>query len=317
VTRTQRAVGSIAVLAIALVAACGLSVQGQADTDDGGPPGYDATADVAADTTTGNGEGSAPDVVQGDGPIKAEAGTPDVVVVPPDSGPMQDGGPCKNNTTSCGSPGMCRDCTNSPNGSMCVNGACGCNGSPDCPSPNACQGDHVCGSGCGTGKLPCNGGCCNGNACVAFDNDHCGGPMCAACGGLTPTCGAKGTCNGNCDGTGDGTCQMSCCNAGTCVTSGAKNCGDPGTSCVDCTGSDAGSSCELINGHSVCGCDGPGSAGQCPPGNACHDQQCGSGCDGMHPCNTGCCSGNQTVAMSTCVEACEGGLTCMAGYCQQ
>ncbi|MGO8995704.1 MAG: hypothetical protein ACLQVI_20525, partial [Polyangiaceae bacterium] len=129
-----------------------------------------------------------------------------------------------------------------------------------------------------------------------------------------PTCGANGTCNGNCGGATDGTCQTSCCNDGTCAAISGTTCGNFGAACVNCSGSDAGSSCELIGLNEVCGCDGPPSDSQCPPGNACYNEQCTTACDGQHPCNGGCCSGNN-LASSTCVPSCEAG-TCTGNYCQ-
>jgi hypothetical protein len=276
------ALASLAVAAM-LGAACGLSVGGLEDTrEDSGTRSVDATADV---TGTHDAAGGG-DVAPGDAAFESskadaalDAHIPDAH---PDSMPVPDGGSC--------------------------------HASSDCPSPMACQGNKVCGSACGTGQGDCNGGCCSLFTCVAFDNDHCGA-TCTACGGQTPTCGAGGTCNGTCGGPGDGTCQTSCCSAGQCAAVGDQTCGDWGASCVACSAASSGTHCELLNTNYVCGCDGPGSQSQCPTGNACHNQQCGTACDGQHPCNGGCCSGND-LATSTCVAACSSGMACMGNYCQ-
>jgi hypothetical protein len=105
-----------------------------------------------------------------------------------------------------------------------------------------------------------------------------------------------------------------CCSGAICVTIGATACGDPGQKCVDCTGAAAGNQCILLNLHEVCGCAGPANEDQCPTGDACHNQQCGTSCDGQHPCNGGCCSGN--LATSTCVVACPANAQCTGNYCQ-
>jgi hypothetical protein len=97
---------------------------------------------------------------------------------------------------------------------------------------------------------------------------------------------------------------------------GNQSCGDFGATCVNCSGMASGSNCELIAFNYVCGCDGPGSSSQCPPGDACNNQQCATACDGQHPCNGGCCSGND-IGSSTCVPSCDGGAACPAGnFCQ-
>jgi hypothetical protein len=106
-----------------------------------------------------------------------------------------------------------------------------------------------------------------------------------------------------------------CCNdKGMCAGIGNKTCGDPGLACSDCTNSPLGNQCIMLGGHQTCGCGGPANSNQCPMNNACHNMQCGTSCDGQHPCNGGCCSGND-VATSTCVAMCVG-MTCMGNYCQ-
>ena len=302
---------SCTVLAAFVAAACGLSTRGLGDDPvDGGLPASDAMAD----TTTFDGG------TMFDGGL-SEAETRDVYVdsplsdADPDSMRAEDGGACMNSPTSCGPPGKCVDCTASSNGSVCVSGACGCNSSNDCPPPGACQANHVCGSSCGTGQMPCNGGCCSQLVCVPFDNAHCGS-ACGPCGGQTPTCGSDGMCNGKCGGAGTGICQMSCCNAGTCATVGDHTCGDWGQACADCMGAAAGSSCEPVSaGTYACGCDGPGNGNQCPMNTACYNLRCTTSCDGQHPCNGGCCSGNK-IASSTCVASCDAGTGCMGNMCQ-
>jgi hypothetical protein len=83
-----------------------------------------------------------------------------------------------------------------------------------------------------------------------------------------------------------------CCKDGVCTDVGNTSCADPGQACVDCTTSPRGNQCLMLNAHQTCGCSGPNSPDQCPMNNACHNQQCGTSCDGQHPCNGGCCSGN-------------------------
>jgi hypothetical protein len=106
-----------------------------------------------------------------------------------------------------------------------------------------------------------------------------------------------------------------CCNAGSCTNSGDRACGDPGQACVDCASAMAGTKCITLNGHQVCGCAGPGNSDQCSPNMACHNNQCGAACDGQHPCNGGCCSGND-LANSVCIAACAQGAKCQGNYCQ-
>jgi hypothetical protein len=106
-----------------------------------------------------------------------------------------------------------------------------------------------------------------------------------------------------------------CCDDGACTQIGNTACGDPGQACVDCTTSPLGNQCIMLNAHQTCGCAGPGNQNQCPTGNACYNKQCGTSCDGQHPCNGGCCSGND-VASSTCVAACGAGMMCQGNYCQ-
>ncbi|HTQ43160.1 MAG TPA: hypothetical protein VMI75_10425 [Polyangiaceae bacterium] len=106
-----------------------------------------------------------------------------------------------------------------------------------------------------------------------------------------------------------------CCNdKGMCANAGNKSCGGGGATCVDCTNSPLGNQCVLITGVETCGCAGPGNQNQCPMNNACHNNQCGTSCDGQHPCNGGCCSGND-LATSTCVTACTGGMMCTMNFC--
>jgi len=107
-----------------------------------------------------------------------------------------------------------------------------------------------------------------------------------------------------------------CCNdKGMCTNAGNKTCGSLGETCVDCTNSPLGNQCVVIGGVQTCGCAGPGNQNQCPMNDACHNNQCGTSCDGQHPCNGGCCSGND-LATSTCVTACTSGMMCMMNYCQ-
>jgi hypothetical protein len=289
-----------AAFAVWFLGACGLSAEGLGPPDDGGPPA-DATA-VAPSAEGGAGA----DAPSGTQPPEAGPG-PDAI--PPQEG----GGACANTTASCGSPGKCVDCTSSSQGTACVGGACGCNGPNDCPPHLACQPNHLCAAAC-TGPDQCNGGCCSAATCIAFDNEHCGGP-CLPCGGLTPTCGTDGACHGTCGGPQDGTCQGSCCNAGTCALVGDNSCGDYGQSCTDCASGDAGTKCMLIGGNSVCGCQGPLNQDQCPTGMACYMNHCGQACDGQHPCNGGCCSGND-IHMDTCQPQCRNGQQCIGGFCQ-
>jgi hypothetical protein len=316
VRRTRWFALSCAAAAALLGASCGLSTGGLEDTGgDASVPGDDATADSTTTFDTGGFTDTAP------GDTAAESSKVDAALDSPaphdansDSMPVEDGGKCMGTPTSCGPPGSCVDCTHSASGGACVKGACGCNGSNDCPAPTACQANKVCGSPCGGGQGPCNGGCCSFFSCVAFDNGHCGG-SCTPCGGPTPTCGANGMCNGNCGGPGDGTCQTSCCSNGTCAAIGDQTCGDWGSTCVACSAATGGAHCKLIGVDYQCGCDGPGSPDQCPVGDACHNMLCSSSCDGQHPCNGGCCSGN-VIATSTCVAGCDGGLNCTGSYCQ-
>ena len=268
-------------VAAALGAACGLSDGGLEDThDDSGAAEHpDATTDAATGPDAmAVGDGAAGDAGAPGTDAAADAHISDAHA---DATPVYDGG---------------------------------CSTSADCPPPMACQGNKVCGSACGTGQGSCNGGCCSFFTCVAFDNDHCGA-TCTACAGLTPTCGAGGTCTGSCGGAADGTCQTSCCSAGQCATVGAQSCGNWGAACVACSVANGGPNCELVNANYFCGCDGPASQSQCAAGNACHNNLCGTSCDGQHPCNGGCCSGN-TIATSTCVAACDGGMSCQGNYCQ-
>jgi hypothetical protein len=108
-----------------------------------------------------------------------------------------------------------------------------------------------------------------------------------------------------------------CCNdKGMCANAGGgKSCGSLGEPCVDCTNSPLGSQCEVVGGVQQCGCDGPGNQNQCPMNNACYNNRCGTSCDGQHPCNGGCCSGND-IGTDTCLTACTGGMMCMMNYCQ-
>jgi hypothetical protein len=268
--------------AAALGAACGLSDGGLEDShDDSGAEHPDATTDAATvHDAMGGGDGAVGDAGPGT-PSADAAADAHISDAHADATPVYDGG---------------------------------CSTAAGCPVPQACQANKVCGLSCGAGQSSCNGGCCSLFTCVAFDNDHCGA-LCTGCGGLTPTCGAGGTCTGSCGGTGDGTCQTSCCSAGQCAAVGNQTCGDWGASCVDCASTNAGTNCELINANYVCGCDGPANQSQCPTGYACVNKQCSTICDGQHPCNGGCCSGNDQ-ASSTCVAACDGGMTCQGNYCQ-
>jgi hypothetical protein len=107
-----------------------------------------------------------------------------------------------------------------------------------------------------------------------------------------------------------------CCNdKGMCTGVGNKTCGSMGETCVDCTNSPLGNQCVVVAGVQACGCAGPGNQNQCPMNNACHNNQCGTSCDGQHPCNGGCCSGDNLLS-STCVMACPGGMMCMMNFCQ-
>ncbi len=274
---------TLAVAAAVLAAACGLSNAGLNDTTDDS-----STAPVDATTEATPGQ----DAMGGGDVGRSEAGLDAPVSDAPADVHISDAH---------------ADATP-------VEGGGGCATSTDCPPPMACQVNKTCGLSCGTGQSACNGGCCSVFTCVAFDNNHCGA-ACTPCAGLTPTCGAGGTCTGSCGGPGDGTCQTSCCNAGQCAAVGAQSCGDWGANCVACSAATGGTNCELINAHYVCGCDGPANQSQCAPGNACHNNLCGAACDGQHPCNGGCCS-DDAIATATCVAACDGGTTCQQNYCQ-
>ena len=303
-----------------LAAACGLGTSGLEGSDDAGvTQGADAGLDATTDTGPVTGDSATSDGGKVDAPTDVQAhdvahDAPQTDAPTDSAPPPQDGGVCANTPTSCGAPGHCESCVGSSQGGACVGGACGCNGPGDCPVPGACQLNHTCGTPC-AGPGECNGGCCSNFTCVTFDNAHCG-VTCSPCIGATPTCGANGSCNGNCGGSGDGTCQTSCCNAGTCAIVGNASCGDYGMACVNCSTSSMGSVCEITVNGGGCGCDGPGSSNQCPPGMSCYNKQCSTTCDGQHPCSTGCCSGNM-IGTSMCVPNCgDAGMTCNMNYCQ-
>jgi hypothetical protein len=98
-----------------------------------------------------------------------------------------------------------------------------------------------------------------------------------------------------------------------CAGIGDGTCGDPGQTCTSCATAPTGTKCILLGGHETCGCAGPANPDQCPMGMACHNQQCSTACDGQHPCNGGCCSGND-LATSTCIPVCLSGM-CTGNYC--
>jgi hypothetical protein len=125
---------------------------------------------------------------------------------------------------ACGTNGgTCANCTGQPNGTACVNGACGCNVPTDCAALNACStAVHMCQVLCGGANTGCNGGCCtnlSGGTCVPGNMDmQCGGDgnLCNDCqSGCNPgphclanacACGNTLDCLGNSACTGRGIC---------------------------------------------------------------------------------------------------------------
>ena len=155
-----------------------------------------------------------------------------------------------------------------------------------------------------------------------------------------------------------------CTSAGNCLTALTNTaCGNGGISCIDCTaaggatcntatgvctgGSCASGQCRSASGACVTGntngaCGTSGSCTSCSSGQVCTNGQCmtggagggsgagggmGSGtCPGGAPCSTGCCSGQQCIALSfqsamncgtsaaTCAT-CSTGQLCTAGVC--
>jgi hypothetical protein len=198
----------------------------------------------------------------------------------------------------------------------------GCTQATDCPRGQACDPTTgQCSTSC-AGALSCNGGCCDGTACVGGDRqDRCGnnGAACTVCGGLTPTC-AMGTCTSAC-GTGDGgvACGAGyCCNSGHCSTSSNTTCGSGG-SCVDCSQSSDGPVCLSTF---VCGCM---QSSDCPLNQACKTATCGTACDPVSLCNGGCCAkgtcqpgtannacGNVPQCLD-CTTSCNPGPACLGG----
>ncbi len=278
--------------AVAL-AGCSLMVVGCGN--DANQGGDDLTMMGHADLVMGGQDAPAPTDAAEDANV-GDAGGGDALGPQPDMVPEVDA-TCANTPQSCGMPGACADCTNSPSGNQCVNNACGCNSQADCPMGNACDPNtHACSGSCANG-LSCNGGCCDGQKCVAgTDNAACGtaGGACVACADGTPTC-TNGACTSTCVvGMGGGNCGNGfCCDANnTCQAIGNNACGAPGAACADCAMSQAGNQC--IKG--ACGCN---TQADCPNGQACTNGACGTACSMNSPCNGGCCNNGTCAAGNT------------------
>jgi hypothetical protein len=253
-----------------------------------GPPAADLSA--ATDGEVPDAAGALDLAMEVDLAVEADLAEPADLSEAPSDGPAG----CANTPQSCGPAGACVDCTNNTFGHVCVSSTCGCNSANDCPAGSACDPNtKQCSASC-AGNLTCNGGCCDGQKCIAGnDNDKCGGNggACAVCGGGKPTC-ESGNCTAKCVvGAMSGVCGMGfCCNAqNQCQAIANEACGAAGASCVDCAKSPRGPVCSA----GVCGC---AKAADCPAGQACKTGVCGTACDANTPCNGGCCSNGACVA---------------------
>ena len=280
-----------------VVAGCGLSTVGLEPVGDGSPGALDA----ALDATT---EAPPPDAAE-------------ETTVPPDatpeSAPPTDG-PGANTSTSCGTPGHCADCTTSQSGTACVNGGCGCNGAPTarrrmrasqimCAAPDAAvRASHrAAGAVAAWGRAsPSTTITAAGHACRAAARPRRAAPTARA----TATAEARATARARPRAARPAPALPWATRPAAILARHASTAPD----------SPSGSNCEFIAPNSVCGCDGPPSSAQCPTGNACLNMKCTTACDGQHPCNGGCCSGNDN-ATSTCLAVCPSTLKCTNNYC--
>jgi hypothetical protein len=225
-------------------------------------------------------------------------------------------------SASCGPPGgACANCAMGGQGLACINGACACATSADCPRYQACDPNaHQCTMQC-SASAPCNGGCCStaglctagtsmgacgasgatcldctveeqagraGKTCIAVAGGGvCGCTDSTQCPATSAGCGATMTCAFTCDATRP--CMSGCCDGFGCRP-GTDNffCGASGA-CADCAAAGAGHVCLPSR---QCGCN---TAADCPVGLACDTSAhvCGPSClDATHTaCNGGgsCC----------------------------
>jgi hypothetical protein len=172
----------------------------------------------------------------------------------------KNGGCCQSGTcqagtlpTTCGP--SCLDCTSSSAGHACLDGACGCNTSADCPTNMACDPTkHICSINCDGTTAPCNRGCCSGTRCVTGETQS----ACGYNGGVCATC--QLVCLST---TGGGSCRCASNNRGYCYAAGTTPAPQPiGTACVVPT-----------TGELACGCT---NVSDCPlpPATRCVSNLC-------------------------------------------
>ena len=248
-----------------------------------------------------------------------------------ETGCCDDSGFCATGTgaQSCGSSGMCVDCSTASIGKACVNGTCGCNTTSDCPTGRACNlATKTCTTTCSASQA-CNGGCCNNGTCttgsststcgynglacdncaVSTDGDSCmSGPSGYHCGCTSAVwdCPVGKACNPTTrqctsDCSASSPCHGGCCSAGRCAPGTATNaCGEDGSTCDSCAGCNRGTVCRASTDGGYCGCNNADdcSASACWDHNSCAYLSFlgGTVCCGAEGASCGssedCCSGS-------------------------
>lgn len=287
-------------LLAAVLAACGLEMDGLGPSGDDAGLAPDVTQTGPDGATGGDDGGATVDASQDghDATSSAEAAAEASEDAPPDVSTGKDAAGCQSDN----------DCTGSLFGGVCIAGTCGCYSEGDCPLSEyaACKG-QVCTSSC-AGGLACNQGCCDSTStCVAGESTPaaCGtdGNACQICGQDTPTC-SGGNCTSDCGASGDGTCGAGfCCQQDSCAAIEDDACAQSGGTCVDCTTSSVTPVC-LSNG--TCGCN---TSSDCDSPDLCGNDKCQAplSCGIGNTCSNGnCCAGN------TCSDSCA---SCQLGFC--
>ncbi len=161
----------------------------------------------------------------------------------------------------CGNTGgMCMDCADSPDGTACLSGKCGCTNTYSCPVGQACNSvTKKCGTACSTNQQ-CNGACCtaatNGTCQPGTANNACGVAfgMCTNCtvAGVGPLCLTSGVSNQVC-GCND---QTDCSAPRECKAGAGRSykwcCLPPGAFCVIGNNQCCSGSCSGIGGNTKC-----------------------------------------------------------------
>jgi hypothetical protein len=242
--------------------------------------------DAGADRATGDGAGTAPDLVSVD-LAGSDLATPDLAgadlagrdlaasdaAIPPDLAAPSDASGCGAISQPCCGGAMCLMAGSICSGGRCV--GCGGTGQPCCGAMGGCNAGNFCSAGmcigCGAAGQPCCGASCSAGLI-------CANATCQACGGGGQPCCALNACsNGGCCAMGQCFPQGAKCQFGgggmNCQNGSCGGCGGIGQPCCVGAGTNICTASSTACTNGVCAsCGAPGEpccSGSCVPGTMC------------------------------------------------